>query len=160
MAIRRWYAEGQWPDFQIVLIKLRGMSKKILLTDKLKFVRNNLVCSMWYTKGKTFTGNFALRDPGVSSDHKYANQITQWDVKSETQPAECGEVPLLHFTSVRHELEWIVQLAPLCLKRHRANGRSPEECDCRPHEEKLNKWQLFSSNKGKDWEEKVNLRCI
>lgn len=46
-----------------------------------------------------FTGNFAVRDPGVSSDHKYVNQVTSWDGKSEIQPAECGEI-LLHFMSV------------------------------------------------------------
>lgn len=57
-----------------------------------------------HNRENCFTGNFAIRDPGVRSDHKYVNQITQWDVKSEIQSAECGEV-LLHFSSVRQKLE-------------------------------------------------------
>lgn len=53
---------------------------------------------MIHKRENCFTGSFAVRDPGVSSDHKYVNQITLWDVKSEIQLAEWGE-----FCSISHQ---------------------------------------------------------
>lgn len=60
----------------------------------------------WYTvydRNNCLTGNSTVRDPGVI--HKYVNQITLWDVKTEIQAAECEEVLLLYFASVGQELE-------------------------------------------------------